>query len=184
MPLPGTFPRMASCGTVFMVLASALSAQAAVVTPDPAVAAELKADRARLASESYVTPPAEIVKLVTAPRHLSVSLARQSPDRRHFLREESDGLPVVNAFGKPHYYLGGLQVDPAANRARSLTTRGAARLSVIDATTGRSTPIEIPPLATVSSPAWSPDGHQLAYIANFERASHVYVADVATGKAR
>jgi dipeptidyl aminopeptidase/acylaminoacyl peptidase len=65
---------------------------------------------------------------------------------------------------------------------RTLTTRGSTGLSLIDPTTGKSTAIEIPKGATVSSPAWSPDGKQLAYIANFDAASHVYVADVATAK--
>ena len=166
---------------MWLLFAPALIAQTPV---SPDVAAELAASRARLASESYVTPPAEIEKLVTAPRHLNISLTRQSPDRRHFLREESDGLPSVNTFGKPHYYFGGLQVDPAANRARGLTTRGSAGLSVIDATTGGATPVEVPAGATVSSPAWSPDGKQVAFIANFDKASHLYVAEVATGKSR
>lgn len=138
--------------------------------------------RALLATESYVRPPEVIERLVTAPRHLNVSLTQPSPDRRHFLKTQSEGLPSVEAFGKPHLYFAGLQVDPAANRARNLTTRGAAGLELIDATTGESTRIETPKNATVSSPAWSPDGRQLAYIANFETASHIYVADVATGK--
>ena len=72
-----------------------------------------------LAKEAYVRPPDVIAKLVTAPRHLNVSLTQPSPDRRHFLKEQSEGLPTVSAFGKPHLYFGGLQVDPAANRARA-----------------------------------------------------------------
>jgi len=182
MRLARPLASLASCGTLLWLLFTpGLIAQ----TPaSPEVAAELAASRARLASESYVTPPVEIVKLVTAPRHLNVSLTRQSPDRRHFLREESDGLPSVNDFGKAHYYLGGLQVDPAANRARALTTRGSAGISLIDAATGRVTPIEVPAGATVSGPAWSPDSRQIAYIANFDKASLLYVADVATGKSR
>jgi dipeptidyl aminopeptidase/acylaminoacyl peptidase len=121
---------------------------------------------------------------VTAPRYRNVSLTQPSPDRRYFLQEESEGLPSLADFGKPHYYFAGLQVDFAANRARVLTTRGATGLQLIDATTGRSTTIETPAGATVSGPSWSPDGKQLAYIANFESASHVFVADVATGKSR
>ena len=145
-------------------------------------ASAIEAARDLLAKESYVRPPEVIQKLVTAPRHLNVSLTQPSPDRRYFLKEQSEGLPSVTAFGKPHFYFAGLQVDPAANRARALTTRGAVGLSLIDATTGASATIETPKNATVSGTSWSPDGKQLAYIANFETASQVFVADLATRK--
>jgi len=137
-----------------------------------------------LTSERYVRPPAEVERLVTAPRHLNVTLSNQSPSRRHFLKVQSDGMPTVNQFGKPWYNLAGLQIDPRANRARMLTTRGGTGLDVIDAMTGRSASVDVPPGATVAGARWSPDGTQLAFTANFEDASHIYVADVATGKAR
>jgi dipeptidyl aminopeptidase/acylaminoacyl peptidase len=137
-----------------------------------------------LARESYTKPPAEIEKLVTAPRQNNVSLSNQSPDRKYFLKLQSEGMPSVQSFGKPHLYFAGLQVDAKANRARTLTTRGAAGLSLIDASTGVSRELDIPKGATVSAPAWSPNGSQLAYIANFDASSNLYVADVATGKSR
>ena len=165
------------------VIALPLGAQQSGPTDQEALA-RVAAARELLAKESYVVPPPEIAKLVTAPRHLNVSLTQPSPDRRHFLKEQSEGLPSVSAFGKPHLYFAGLQVDPAANRNRSLTTRGAAGLELIDALTGESTTIEIPRGATVSSPSWSPDGKLIAYIANFENASYLYVADVATRKSQ
>lgn len=143
-----------------------------------------RSPREVLAKESYVRPPAEIERLVTAPRQNNVSLSNQSPDRKNFLKLQSEGLPSVQTFGKPHYYLGGLQVDFKANRARALTTRGSTGLEVIDATTGKSRVIDAPKGATVSSPQWSPDGSKLAFIANFDDASRLYVADLAGGKGR
>ena len=95
-------------------------------------AGSIEAARALLANEAYVRPPDVIAKLVTAPRHLSVSLTQPSPDRKYFIKEQSNGLPTVSAFGKPHLYFGGLQVDPAANRSRTLTTRGAVALTFLD----------------------------------------------------
>lgn len=168
---------------VLATLAWPLSAQQG--TPaSAAVAAELAAARARLAVESYTTPPEAVARLVTAPRHLNVSVTLQSPDRRHFIKQESEGLPTAADFAKPHLKFAGLQVDPAANRVRTMTTRGSAGLQLIDARTGRSTAVDVPAGATVSSPAWSPDGSQVAFIANFPTASHVYVADVASGRSR
>lgn len=179
-------PVFRSAATGFLALALIIPrlgmAQSTPATPE--VAARLRADRALLASETYVTPPVEVARLVTAPRHLNVSLSQPSPDRRHFLKEQSEGLPSVQSFGKAHYYFGGLQVDGRANRARSLTTRGAAGLQLIDAVTGATTSITVPAGATVSSPTWSPDGSQLAFIVNFEDASRIYVADVTTGRSR
>ena len=137
-----------------------------------------------LAKETFIRPPAAIEKIVTAPWQQNVTLSNQSPDHKHFLKLESEGMPSVQQFGKPHYYLGGLQVDYKANRARTLTTRGAAGLEIIDASSGQTRTIETPKGATVSSPKWSPDGSEIAYLANFDDATHLYVADVATGKSR
>ena len=89
----------------------------------------------RLAAETYVKPPAAIARLVTAPRQNNVTLNNQSPNRKFFLKLESEGLPSVQTFGKPHYYFGGLQVDFKANRARVLTTRGSSGLAIVDAST-------------------------------------------------
>lgn len=163
-------------------LALALLAAVAFALPAQDANSSIEAAKAVLAAESYVQPPEAIRKLVTAPRYLNVSLNQASPDRRFFLKQQSEGMPSVTDFGKPHLYFGGLQVDPAANRNRALTTRGAVGLSLIEAATGKSLDIETPKGATISGVAWSPGGRQLAYIANFETASHVYVADLATRK--
>src|SRR5438270_363450 len=75
-----------------------------------------------LAKETYVKPPSIVERIVTAPRN-NVTFTNPSPDRRYFLKTESEGLPSIEAFGKPHYRLGGVEIDFKANRARALTTR-------------------------------------------------------------
>lgn len=184
LPLP-------ACVLFGLILAAPLAAQVAPAAPAPPTARPadarteaIAANRALLARESYVTPPGPIAELVNAPRHLNVSLSQPSPDRSRFLKVESEGLPSVADYGKERLYLAGLQVDPAANRHRSLTTRGAARLQIIEAATGRTTIIAAPAGATLSSPTWSPDGRQIAFLANYPAASRVWVADVTTGRAR
>ncbi|HKW08767.1 MAG TPA: prolyl oligopeptidase family serine peptidase [Gemmatimonadaceae bacterium] len=137
-----------------------------------------------LSKETFIKPPPAIEKIVSAPWQQNVSLANQSPDHKHFLKLESEGMPSVQQFGKPHYYLAGLQVDYKANRARTLTTRGGAGLEVIDASTGQTRAIDTPKGASISSPKWSPDGSEIAYLANFDDATHIYIADAATGKSR
>jgi dipeptidyl aminopeptidase/acylaminoacyl peptidase len=134
-----------------------------------------------LAQETYTKPPAVVERIVTAPRN-NIALTNPSPDRKHFLKIDSEGLPGIEAFGKFHYRLGGLEVDPKANRARSLTTRGGVGLTLVDPMTGKLSTIDTPKGALVSGATWSPDGKSVGYLANFDAASHVYVADVATRK--
>ena len=147
-------------------------------------AAAPTSDSAILAAEQYVRPPAVIERLVTAPRDNNVALTSetQSPNRHWFYKLVSGGMPTVQTFGKPHYYLGELQVDYEANRSRALTDRGAAKLELIDGLTGAVRTIDAPQGATISSPVWSPDGARIAYIANFETATRLYVADAASAK--
>jgi Periplasmic component of the Tol biopolymer transport system len=142
----------------------------------------VEADKALLATERYVRPPEEVAKLVTAPRQLNSTLSQQSPDKTHFLVVHGEGLGVEAKFAKPHYYFGGLQVDYKANRVRSFTTRGQTAIEIVDALSGSRVSMKAPSGATMSSPSWSPSGGQIAYFANFDDASYVYVADARTGK--
>ena len=163
-----------------LFLAAPLAAQtSASIKADAVVAA-----KAVLANEKYVRPPEEIARLVTAPRHQNATLTDPSPDRRWLLREVSGGLPSVNTFGRPHLYLAGLQVDPRANRSRGLTNRAVSGLEMVETASGRVVKIETPAGATIGVPAWSPDGSQVAYVASFDTASHVFVTEAATGKSR
>ena len=161
----------------------ALLAAGSLAAQDKTNSNSLAADPV-LSSEKYLRPPADIEKLVAAPRHLNVSLENQSPTRRHFIKLRGEGMPTVQNYGKPWYNLAGLQVDPKANRARNLTTRVNTGLEIIDAMTGRTTTIEVPAGASVSGPRWSPDGTQIAFLANFPDATHLYLADLASGKSR
>src|SRR5437867_4352340 len=126
-----------------------------------------------LAAETYVKPPAAVEKIVTAPRN-AVALTNPSPDHKHYLKVESEGLPGIEAFGKPHYRLGGVEIDWKANRARALTTRGGVGLTLVDPTTGKLSTIETPKSALVSGAAWSPDSKSIGYLVNFDAATHIF----------
>jgi dipeptidyl aminopeptidase/acylaminoacyl peptidase len=165
--------RLVSLAATLLVAYSPLGAQQSV-----------EADKALLATERYVRPPSDVAKLVSAPRQLNSTLSQQSPDHRHFLVLHGEGLGSEQKFGKPHYYFGGLQVDYKANRVRSFTTRGQTSIEIVDVETGAKTNVQAPNGASISSPAWSPDGSRLAYFASFDDATFVYVADVKTGSSR
>jgi dipeptidyl aminopeptidase/acylaminoacyl peptidase len=133
-----------------------------------------------LRTESFVQPPENLVRMITTPR-VDISFTNASPDRRWFLRATGSDRGDIKAYGAPHTWLGGVQVDTRANRARSLTTSNRNGLTLVDPKTGATRAIRVPTGASISSPVWSPRGTQVAYIANFPAASYVYLADVASG---
>lgn len=134
--------------------------------------------------ETFATPPPEIADAVLAPRHMNVSLNNLSPDKARFLEEIGDGPVTMDVFSKPFHELGGLFIDFAANRARTLTVRSNVGIRIISAADGASTDIEVPRGARVSGARWSPDGSSVAYLAHTPAATHIWVADAATGRSR
>ncbi len=137
-----------------------------------------------LKAENYAQPPKEIVDAVLAPRHLNITLANLSPDKKWFLDEIGDGPVVMKTFAKPFHELGGVFIDHRANRARALTIRNNVGIQLVSAADGTKKAIQIPAGARVSNAAWSPDSSSVAYLAHTDDASHIWIADVATGKSR
>ncbi|MEP6621771.1 MAG: DPP IV N-terminal domain-containing protein [bacterium] len=136
-----------------------------------------------LHTETYVKPPDVIERIIMAPR-TDISFTAPSPDRKWFVRTIGADRGDVAEFGKEHINLGGLQIETKANRARTLTTSTRRGLTLIDPRTMATRVIETPKDASISSPTWSPSGTQIAYIANADEGSYLYVADVASGKAQ
>lgn len=134
--------------------------------------------------EQYLTPPDEIAEEVLAPRHLNVTLYDLAPGAEYFLNTLESGLTPLSRFAKPYYNLGGLQIDPRANRDRDMTTHSTNGLELIDSRTGEKVTIETPDDVLVSDATWSPDGSQVAYFAHAEDNTHIYVADTDNGESR
>ncbi len=134
-----------------------------------------------LRTETYVHPPADLERIIMTPR-TDISFTQPSPYRTWFLRTPCADSGDIDDYGKAHIYLGGVQIDTKANRARVLTTSQHHGLTLIDPRTMATKTIETPKGASISSWVWSPSGSQLAYIANFDDASQIFVADAATGK--
>ena len=150
------------------------------------IAARLSAQQAWdpqqiLHTETYVKPPAVVERIIMTPR-TDISFASPSPDRKWFVRTVGFDRGSVSEFGKTHVNLGGLQVETKANRARTLTTSTRNGITLVDPRSNETKKIDTPRGASISSPSWSPTGTQLAYVANLDEASHVFVADVASGK--
>ncbi len=134
-----------------------------------------------LRAERFIKPPANIERMIMTPR-VDISFSNASPDRTWFIRTTGADRGDIKAYGKEHIWLGGLQVDTRANRARSVTIGTTTGLTLVNPRTGASKVLSVPAGATISSVSWSPSGAQIGYLANFDDASYVYVADVASGK--
>lgn len=138
-----------------------------------------------IAAERYITPPEAVARLVTAPRGDNISFGAPNPGTRQwFLRSVSDGLPALALMGKPYHNLGGFQVDRVASRSRALTTRSASGLELRNAQSGKVVTVTVPSGARVGPTAWSPDGNTVAFMALFNDATHIFLADPATGRSR
>lgn len=137
-----------------------------------------------LAKEAYTEPPAAIRDLVVAPWHLNESFANVGPDRRTVLLTRSGGMATIADYARPYVRLGGLALDLSANRARSLSLGGSVSAEFHDLDTGKRTALQAPKDARLSGFEWSPDGKSVAFIAHQAKDSHLFVAEVSTGRSR
>ncbi len=137
-----------------------------------------------IAQEGYATPPPELASAVLAPRHLNTTLSNLSPDKQWFLDEVNDGPVVMATFSKPFDELGGVFIDSRANRSRALTVRNNVAIHLISATDGSKRTIALPAGARVSGAQWSPTGSHVVFLMHGVEATHVWMADVTTLKAR
>ena len=157
-----SLPRRTRSRAVLATLLLVASPAWLVAQSQPANAAPPAEDP--ITAERYMTPPAAVEKLVTAPRDRNVTFGALNPgSRRWHARTTSDGLPALALLGKPYHNLGGFQVDRAASRARSLTTRSNAGLELRNWETGKVVTVDIPTGARVGPTAWSPDGETVAF---------------------
>jgi len=134
-----------------------------------------------LHTEKYVRPPALIERVITAPR-VDISFTSPSPDRKWFVRTVGPERGDLKYYGKGHINLAGLQIDTLANRARTVTMKDDRGIELVDPRTGSSRALDVPNGVMVTSAAWSPNGTQVAYVGSTKTASHVFVADVSSGK--
>src|SRR4051812_36259357 len=162
-----------------VALAAVVASSAAAQSNDPQTAWN---PQQVLKTETYVTPPPVVERIIKTPR-MDISFTAPSPDRKWFLKSAGVDRGDIMAYGKPHIYLGGIPIDTLANRSRTLTTSTKQSLMLVDPRTGATRAIETPKGASISEQSWSPSGTQVAYIANFDNASHLFVADAITGKA-
>lgn len=134
-------------------------------------------------SDDYLTPPELVAEEILAPRHERVTLDNLSPNGQYFLNRVESGMPQLSKLAKPWYNIAGLQVDHRANRNRSMTIDDPViGLELINSRTGEVRRMTTPRTATISDVSWSPAGDKLAFFAHYNRATHIYVADLESGE--
>jgi dipeptidyl aminopeptidase/acylaminoacyl peptidase len=189
--------RRAAAGLGLVVLAALLnaaelSAQQAAPTvqapaPRAAGSATGKAEAGQLAilgKEAFLTPPKEIADAVLSARGENVLLSNLSPDGRKFLIARRDALPPIERLGCPCVHLAEMAFDPVACRARDLWVNSVESFELFYPLESRTVTVKAPRGARLSSPAWSPDGARLAFLALFADATHLFVADCESGGCR
>ncbi|MFW5661871.1 MAG: S9 family peptidase [Oceanicaulis sp.] len=129
--------------------------------------------------EVYRLPSQDIVDIVDAPDAPFTSL---SPDRRHLLLLHREALPPVADLARPMERLAGLRLDAATNGRHG--PRTVTGLSVIDLDTGEERDFNTPEDGGLSDFTWSPDGSRAAFLVTEGDTIGLWVADMATGRAR
>ncbi len=136
------------------------------------------------AEETYLTPRKEIAEAAGAPYYKNIAAGPLNVEGTKFLILQRDGMPPLSALAKPHYNLGGLQIDFKANRNRNLTTRSAAGLTIFEIATKRQVAVSFPKDTRVSDAKWSPDGKWIAFLVHANDWTRLFVADPNTGKSK
>jgi hypothetical protein len=117
-----------------------------------------------------------------APRECD---AEQPESERPLLPEPGERGTAVDGGVREAAHLAGWSAGgPAGEPGADVHDARGTGLSVVEWETGRTIRIQVPAGAKLSGAQWSPDGSKLAYFANFEDATHIYVAELPSGRSR
>lgn len=154
-----------------LVRASLLSLLAVLAPLAPHAAAQ---------EDGYRTPPPELASLVEAPLTPVASVA---PDRARLLLLDQAPLPSIEELARDELRLAGLRIDPARNGpSRSRTFRGMVIRPLPE---GSERPVAgLPPEPSIRNVLWSPDGRAVAFTHDAPDRVELWVADLATARAR
>jgi dipeptidyl aminopeptidase/acylaminoacyl peptidase len=131
------------------------------------------------AQTTYQKAPKLIADVLNAP---TPPLELLSPTRDRLLLIETARYPTIAELSEPMLRLAGLRINPATFGPHALSPFVGLTLLEID--TGKRTKVEVPHGSRLGSPTWSPDGIRLAFTRATAKAIELWIADVATGKAR
>ena len=131
------------------------------------------------AQNGYRQPPTPIAQILDAELTPTVSI---SPNRKWLLLLERSALPTIAEVSAPEVKLAGVRINPRTNGPSREQTFKGLRLRSLEGSAERA--ITIPAGTRISSVRWAPDASAIAFVITRPRGLELWVADVATGKAR
>jgi dipeptidyl aminopeptidase/acylaminoacyl peptidase len=131
------------------------------------------------AQAGYRLPPEPIPTILDATPPPTVSVSR---DRSWLMFGERSSMPTIAELAEPILRLAGTRINPATYGPASAPRTIGLRLRHIE--TGREVRIETPSDGVVSSASWSPDARRVSFTNTLADRVELWVADVATGRAR
>ena len=127
----------------------------------------------------YLTPPKEVVDAFDAP---PLPAAILSPSKQVAALSYRRPYPTIAELSQPILRLAGARVNPRTNGPQRTTNiYGITFKKLSD---GTETKVMVPPQANLSNLHFSPDGAHLSFLNTKPTGIELWIADVATGRAR
>ena len=133
------------------------------------------------AQNGYLRPPEPIPSIVLAQPTPTVMVGR---DRQTLALVTREGLPSLAEMAEPELRLAGFRISPRTNGISSTRAAYSSGIVFQDLATGRQRTVQVPAGARIAYPQWSPDGRHLAFVNAAANGLELWVAEVATGRAR
>jgi dipeptidyl aminopeptidase/acylaminoacyl peptidase len=133
------------------------------------------------AQTGYLSPPDPIPAIVTAP---PPPLPVVSPNRQTLALITREGLPPIADMAEPEVRLAGFRISPRTNGPSSNRVVYSHAITFQDLATGTQRAVALPPDMRIMNWQWSPDGSHLAFVNVAAAQVELWVADVATARAR
>jgi len=127
----------------------------------------------------YLTPPKEIVEAFDAPL---LPQAILSPSKQVIALAYRRNYPTIAELSQPILRLAGARVNPKTNGPQRTANIFAITFKKI--ADGSEVKVTVPPQANLSNIHFSPDGAHLSFLNTKENGIELWIADVATGKAK
>ncbi len=133
------------------------------------------------AAPRYSDPPAPIAQILDTP---PTPLPSISPRRDRIALLGRANLPPIAELAEPELRLAGYRINPRNNGPANSRIGWLNALSFQDVATRATRAVRLPQGFRFTSPSWSPNGAQLAFLRDVPAGLELWVADAATGQAR